>query len=60
MNKYVSFIYLFFDITNEVLRVELLAKVQVRAVNLANGKNLPEVTTLMSDFVGTSETLVKA
>ncbi|KAK2973119.1 hypothetical protein RJ640_027091 [Escallonia rubra] len=37
----------------QVSRVELLDEVQVRAVNLANGKNLPEVPTLMFEFVGT-------
>ncbi|CAN6439975.1 unnamed protein product [Victoria cruziana] len=34
-------------------RVELLDEVQVKAINLANGKNLPEVPTLMFEFVGT-------
>ncbi|KAM7524337.1 hypothetical protein LguiA_014239 [Lonicera macranthoides] len=37
----------------QVSRVELLDEVQVRAINLANGKNLPEVPTLMFEFVGT-------
>ncbi|KAJ4834100.1 hypothetical protein Tsubulata_027196 [Turnera subulata] len=37
----------------QVSRVEILDEVQVRAVNLANGKNLPEVPTLMFEFIGT-------
>ncbi|XP_015577820.2 D-lactate dehydrogenase [cytochrome], mitochondrial isoform X1 [Ricinus communis] len=37
----------------QVSRVELLDEVQVRAINIANGKNLPEVPTLMFEFVGT-------
>ncbi|GLT45080.1 hypothetical protein SLA2020_189390 [Shorea laevis] len=37
----------------QVSRVELLDGIQVRAVNIANGKNLPEVPTLMFEFVGT-------
>ncbi|XP_052176987.1 D-lactate dehydrogenase [cytochrome], mitochondrial isoform X2 [Diospyros lotus] len=37
----------------QVSRVELLDEVQVKAVNIANGKNLPEVPTLMFEFVGT-------
>ncbi|XP_017977104.1 PREDICTED: D-lactate dehydrogenase [cytochrome], mitochondrial [Theobroma cacao] len=37
----------------QVSRVELLDEVQVRAVNIANGKNLPEVPTLMFEFIGT-------
>ncbi|KAL3532207.1 hypothetical protein ACH5RR_005728 [Cinchona calisaya] len=37
----------------QVSRVELLDEVQVKAINLANGKNLPEVPTLMFEFVGT-------
>ncbi|XP_010519987.1 PREDICTED: D-lactate dehydrogenase [cytochrome], mitochondrial isoform X2 [Tarenaya hassleriana] len=37
----------------QVSRVELLDEVQVRAINLANGKSLPEVPTLMFEFVGT-------
>ncbi|KAL0338714.1 UNVERIFIED_CONTAM: D-lactate dehydrogenase [cytochrome], mitochondrial [Sesamum angustifolium] len=36
-----------------VSRVELLDEVQVRAINLANGKNLPEAPTLMFEFIGT-------
>ncbi|GKV41821.1 hypothetical protein SLEP1_g49309 [Rubroshorea leprosula] len=39
----------------QVSRVELLDGIQVRAVNIANGKNLPEVPTLMFEFVGTGE-----
>jgi hypothetical protein len=35
-----------------VLRVELLDEVQVRAINIANGKNLPESPTLMFEFIG--------
>ncbi|KAF7147780.1 hypothetical protein RHSIM_Rhsim03G0058000 [Rhododendron simsii] len=37
----------------QVSRVELLDEVQVKAINIANGKNLPEVPTLMFEFVGT-------
>ncbi|KAM3303680.1 D-lactate dehydrogenase [Capsicum chacoense] len=37
----------------QVSRVELLDEVQIRAINLANDKNLPEVPTLMFEFVGT-------
>ncbi|KAF3442793.1 hypothetical protein FNV43_RR16710 [Rhamnella rubrinervis] len=37
----------------QVSRVELLDEVQVRAINIANGKNLPETPTLMFEFVGT-------
>ncbi|KAK9122985.1 hypothetical protein Sjap_012587 [Stephania japonica] len=36
-----------------VSRVELLDEVQVKAINIANGKNLPEVPTLMFEFIGT-------
>lgn len=37
----------------KVSRVELLDDVQVRAINGANGKTLPEVPTLLLEFVGT-------
>ncbi|KAK9921537.1 hypothetical protein M0R45_030043 [Rubus argutus] len=37
----------------QVSRVELLDEVQVRAINIANGKNFPEATTLMFEFIGT-------
>lgn len=37
----------------QVSRVELLDEVQMKAVNLANGKNLPEAPTLMFEFIGT-------
>ncbi|XP_023751426.1 D-lactate dehydrogenase [cytochrome], mitochondrial isoform X1 [Lactuca sativa] len=37
----------------QVSRVELLDEVQVKAVNLANGKDLPEFPTLMFEFIGT-------
>ncbi|OMO51913.1 hypothetical protein CCACVL1_29505 [Corchorus capsularis] len=37
----------------QVSRVELLDEVQVRAINIANGKNLPEVPSLMFEFIGT-------
>lgn len=37
----------------QVSRVELLDEVQIRAINLANDKNLPEIPTLMFEFVGT-------
>lgn len=37
----------------QVSRVELLDEVQVKAINIANGKSLPEVPTLMFEFVGT-------
>lgn len=33
--------------------MELLDEVQVRAINEANGKSLPEVPTLMFEFIGT-------
>ncbi|URE22958.1 FAD linked oxidases, C-terminal domain [Musa troglodytarum] len=36
-----------------VSRMELLDEVQVKAINIANGKNLPEVPTLMFEFIGT-------
>ncbi|GJZ07211.1 D-lactate dehydrogenase [cytochrome], mitochondrial isoform X2 [Tanacetum coccineum] len=36
----------------QVLRVELLDEVQVKAVNLASGKNMPEAPTLMFEFIG--------
>ncbi|KAK4581888.1 hypothetical protein RGQ29_025159 [Quercus rubra] len=34
-------------------RVELLDEVQVKAINIANGKDLPEIPTLMFEFIGT-------
>lgn len=37
----------------QVSRVELMDEVQVRAINIANDKNLPEFPTLMFEFVGT-------
>ncbi|XP_076892244.1 D-lactate dehydrogenase [cytochrome], mitochondrial-like [Bidens hawaiensis] len=37
----------------QVSRVELLDEVQVKAINLANGKELPEVPTLMFELIGT-------
>ncbi|MCD9641380.1 hypothetical protein HAX54_027546 [Datura stramonium] len=37
----------------QVSRVELLDEVQIRAINLANDKSLPEIPTLMFEFVGT-------
>ncbi|KHN22578.1 D-lactate dehydrogenase [cytochrome], mitochondrial [Glycine soja] len=37
----------------QVSRVELLDEVQVKAINIANGKNLPECPTLMFEFIGT-------
>uniref|UniRef100_A0A3B6AYP2 D-lactate dehydrogenase (cytochrome) n=1 Tax=Triticum aestivum TaxID=4565 RepID=A0A3B6AYP2_WHEAT len=37
----------------QVSRVELLDEVQIRAINMANGKSLPEVPTLMFEFIGT-------
>ncbi|XP_077245219.1 FAD-linked oxidases family protein isoform X2 [Tasmannia lanceolata] len=37
----------------QVSRVELLDEVQIKAINIANGKNFPEVPTLMFEFVGT-------
>ena len=33
--------------------MELLDEVQIRAINMENGKNLPEVPTLMFEFIGT-------
>jgi hypothetical protein len=43
---------------DQVSRVELLDEVQVRAINLANGKSLPEVPTLMFEFIGTGRLVV--
>jgi D-lactate dehydrogenase (cytochrome) len=37
----------------QVSRVELLDEVQIRAINMANGKNLTEAPTLMFEFIGT-------
>ncbi|KAK9715923.1 hypothetical protein RND81_06G198900 [Saponaria officinalis] len=37
----------------QVSRVELLDEVQMRALNIANGTNLPENPTLLFEFVGT-------
>ncbi|KAL1353491.1 hypothetical protein HN51_017427 [Arachis hypogaea] len=37
----------------QVSRVELLDEVQVKAINVANGKNFPECPTLMFEFIGT-------
>uniref|UniRef100_A0A7C9A2I1 D-lactate dehydrogenase (cytochrome) n=2 Tax=Opuntia streptacantha TaxID=393608 RepID=A0A7C9A2I1_OPUST len=37
----------------QVSRVELMDEVQVQAVNIANGTNLPETPTLLFEFVGT-------
>ncbi|XP_060958508.1 D-lactate dehydrogenase [cytochrome], mitochondrial [Cannabis sativa] len=37
----------------QVSRVELMDEVQIKAINLANGKNLPETPTLMFEFIGT-------
>ncbi|XP_031283621.1 D-lactate dehydrogenase [cytochrome], mitochondrial-like [Pistacia vera] len=39
----------------QVSRVELLDEVQVKAVNIANGKNLPELPTLMFELIGTGD-----
>ncbi|KAG6473157.1 hypothetical protein ZIOFF_067064 [Zingiber officinale] len=39
----------------QVSRVELLDEVQVKAINFANGKSLPEVPTLMFEFIGTGD-----
>jgi hypothetical protein len=36
-------------------RVELLDEVQVRDINITNGKNLPESPTLMFEFIGTGK-----
>ncbi|KAK4375038.1 hypothetical protein RND71_005715 [Anisodus tanguticus] len=36
-----------------VSRGELLDEVQIRAINFANDKKLPEIPTLMFEFVGT-------
>lgn len=33
--------------------MELLDEVQIKASNMASGKNLPEVPTLMFEFIGT-------
>lgn len=40
---------------DQVSRVELLDEVQVKAINIANGKNYPECPTLMFEFIGTGE-----
>lgn len=37
----------------QVSRMELLDEVQLKAINIANGKNLPEVPSLMFEFIGT-------
>ncbi|KAF7851987.1 hypothetical protein BT93_L1686 [Corymbia citriodora subsp. variegata] len=37
----------------QVSRVELLDEVMMKGVNLANGKDLPELPTLMFEFIGT-------
>ncbi|XP_020593626.1 D-lactate dehydrogenase [cytochrome], mitochondrial isoform X4 [Phalaenopsis equestris] len=37
----------------QVSRVELLDEVMMHAINIANGKKLPEVPTLMFEFAGT-------
>ncbi|XP_021721298.1 D-lactate dehydrogenase [cytochrome], mitochondrial-like [Chenopodium quinoa] len=37
----------------QVSRVELMDEVQVKAINIANGSNLPETPTLLFEFVGT-------
>ncbi|KAJ7971367.1 D-lactate dehydrogenase [cytochrome], mitochondrial [Quillaja saponaria] len=37
----------------QVSRVELMDEVIMKAINLANGKNLPECPTLMFEFIGT-------
>ncbi|XP_058738936.1 D-lactate dehydrogenase [cytochrome], mitochondrial isoform X2 [Vicia villosa] len=37
----------------QVSRVELLDEVQIKAINIANGKNFPESPTLMFEFIGT-------
>ncbi|KAJ6870708.1 D-lactate dehydrogenase [Populus alba x Populus x berolinensis] len=39
----------------QVSRVELMDEVQVRAINNANDKNLPEFPTLMFEFIGTGK-----
>ena len=36
-----------------VSRLELLDEVQVKAINITNGKNFPECPTLMFEFIGT-------
>lgn len=40
---------------NQVSRVELLDEVQVRAVNIANEKNLTELPTLIFEFICTGK-----
>lgn len=37
----------------QVSRMELLDEIQIRAINIANEKSLPEVPTLMFEFIGT-------
>lgn len=39
--------------------MELLDEVQIRAINLANDKNLPEIPTLMFEFVGTGKDILQ-
>lgn len=38
--------------------MELLDEVQIRAINLANDKKLPEIPTLMFEFVGTGKDIL--
>lgn len=38
--------------------MELLDEVQIRAINIANGKKLPETPTLMFEFIGTGKVQV--
>ena len=42
----------------QVSRMELLDEVQIKAINTANGKSLPEVPTLMFEFIGTGDIYV--
>ncbi|VVB13471.1 unnamed protein product [Arabis nemorensis] len=43
----------------QVSRMELLDEVQIRALNMANGKNLTEAPTLMFEFIGTEAYALK-
>ena len=38
--------------------MELLDEVQIRAINIANEKHLPETPTLMFEFIGTGKEAV--
>lgn len=54
-SKAFTYLAIRFCFVCQVSRVELLDEVQIRAINIANGKNLPETPTLMLEFIGTGE-----